>query len=141
MKKEHLFPEGFSLEGSQTTFKVLPVNVEITELKTYQNALIELIQGFSLYTNVRVEKNNCYDGWVTDKPETIYYGLEVLKAFMLSKDQLNELQISRERSVSKKEKKRKKEIKRVMKKLKKRSAEADEEIAQLLKDISDLNVN
>ena len=84
-------------------------------MQEYQNSLIELIQGFSLYTNKTVEKDKNYNGWVTDKPDPIYDGLEILKMFMLDSSQMYELHSSRTLTIKKAEKKRKKLLKKKLK--------------------------
>lgn len=113
-KDENLFQEGFRLNKS-TPFKVVPTNGGVIDLPEYQNSLIELIQGFSLYTNKTVEKDKNYNGWVTDKPDPIYDGLEILKMFMLDSSQMYELHSSRTLTIKKAEKKRKKLLKKKLK--------------------------
>lgn len=69
------------------------------------------MQGFVLYSSNRVEKEIQFEGWITDRPDSIFYGLEILKSLMLSVEQLNELIVSKLKAKRKKEKQRKKELK------------------------------
>ena len=93
MKKNQLFPEGFGFAlGKHPDFKlILSDSVDATILPEIQTSLIELIQGFALYSNSNVEVDGSYSDLTTDKPDPIYWGLELLKSTLISQDQLSEL--------------------------------------------------
>lgn len=94
-----LFPEGFGIDNG--SFKTTLQNAELPELANYQLALVDLIQGFAILQNEYVEVDKQFDGWVTQSPTPIFYGLEILKSFMISKEQLSELEESRAKRVKK----------------------------------------
>lgn len=125
------FGEGFALTDKEN-FKLVPLFGDITQLATYQESLINLMQGFTLYSNPMVEKDIQYEGWVTDKPEPIYFGLEMLKSMLLNSGQLNELQEYRIKTKRKKEKKQDKNIKKMTKQMEKKIKNSKEEISNLM---------
>lgn len=90
MNYNELFPEGFGIENG--AFKITMASGEITQLVDYQRALIDLIQGYTIYSNESVSGDPQFSGWTTQAPTPIYYGLELLKSLMLSAEQLDEFQ-------------------------------------------------
>jgi len=122
-ENERLFYNGFRLNNT-VPFKVVSTTGHITQLANYQNSLIELIQGFSLYAN---------EYGVTDDTDPVFDGLEILKMFMLNSEQLNELHNSRKARTEKEEKRRKKRLNKKVKQLEKSNKKREIEIKENLK--------